>query len=405
MIAIAGSGELLKSLRPLHQALFSALATIRPVFLDVPAAFQQNVDQLGERAKSYFRDSFDLEIAVLSWRDYLEPATRGRFLAALRQANYVLAGPGSPSFALRALRATEIPAILQQILNDGGCLMFASAAAITLGAFALPVYEIFKVGEELHWMEGLDLLAHASLRVAVVPHYNNSEGKDFDTRFCYLGQNRFSTMEQLLPPDVRILGVDEHTGCIIDERQGIMTVMGHGVVTIGRGAQKIVVPAGKRLDLREVAWSGRRDEGEQTESRTRQDLTAKAGHKERPYQFASDPHEDVGHLTQMGLGALADQGARAVAAYGSVRTDALVEQTLLHLSNLAQAAAESEQSLVTLIEELVEIRGQLRGSLEWSCADQIRGALRRIGIELQDGPSDSTWAWGKGSVGDDTSRR
>ena len=53
----------------------------------------------------------------------------------------------------------------------------ASAAALTLGAVTIPVYEIYKVGEEPRWLEGLDLLGPATgLRAAVVPHYDNAEG-------------------------------------------------------------------------------------------------------------------------------------------------------------------------------------------------------------------------------------
>ena len=33
-----------------------------------------------------------------------------------------------------------------------------SAAAVTLGGFAVPVYEVYKVGADPEWVEGLDLL-------------------------------------------------------------------------------------------------------------------------------------------------------------------------------------------------------------------------------------------------------
>ena len=56
-------------------------------------------------------------------------------------------------------------------------MTFATAAALTLGAFTVPVYEIYKVGEDPHWLEGLDVLGSVGLSVAVVPHYNNAEGE------------------------------------------------------------------------------------------------------------------------------------------------------------------------------------------------------------------------------------
>ena len=166
-------------------------------------------DRLGLRLEpADFRKA--LGLAVAHWRDYVDPASRSEFLACLEEANYIFAGPGSPSFALRCWRGTEVPSILRRCLRSGGCLVFASAAALTLGAFTIPVYEIFKVGEELHWLPGMNLLSEVGFRVVVVPHFDSGSGNDFDTRFCYLGERRFLRMTELLPPDVTVLGVDEH---------------------------------------------------------------------------------------------------------------------------------------------------------------------------------------------------
>jgi len=75
----------------------------------------------------------------------------------------------------------------------------ASAAALTLGRYTIPVYEIYKVGEAPRWLEGLDLLTPIGLPVAVVPHYDNAEGGNHDTRFCYLGEHRLRMLEDELP--------------------------------------------------------------------------------------------------------------------------------------------------------------------------------------------------------------
>ena len=59
-----------------------------------------------------------------------------------------MAGPGSPSYALRQWADGPIPAALADRLRDGGILTMASAAALTLGAVTIPVYEIYKVGAD-----------------------------------------------------------------------------------------------------------------------------------------------------------------------------------------------------------------------------------------------------------------
>ena len=44
---------------------------------------------------------------------------------------------------------------------------------------------------------------------AIIPHYDNADGANHDTRFCYIGERRLRVMEAVLPPEVFIIGVDE----------------------------------------------------------------------------------------------------------------------------------------------------------------------------------------------------
>ncbi|MBW2573694.1 MAG: hypothetical protein JRE61_15570, partial [Deltaproteobacteria bacterium] len=96
------------------------------------------------------------------------------------------------------------------------------------------VYEIYKVGQEIHWIDGLDILAPFGFNLVIVPHWNNAEGGTHDTRFCFMGESRFRKLEALLPEDTTILGVDEHTACIIDLHAQLIEIQGIGDVTIRR---------------------------------------------------------------------------------------------------------------------------------------------------------------------------
>jgi hypothetical protein len=108
-----------------------------------------------------------------------------------------------------------LPDALADVVTRGGTLVLGSAAAVTLGTQAIPVYEIYKAGEPARWVDGLDLLGRLTgIRAAVVPHYDNAEGGSHDTRFCYLGEQRLAALEHSLPDDVGVLGVDEHTALI-----------------------------------------------------------------------------------------------------------------------------------------------------------------------------------------------
>ena len=44
----------------------------------------------------------------------------------------------------------------------------------------------------VRWLEGMNLMADAGLPAVVVPHFNNAEGGNHDTRYCYMGERRLS---------------------------------------------------------------------------------------------------------------------------------------------------------------------------------------------------------------------
>src|SRR2546430_9616841 len=124
-------------------------------------------------------------------------------------------------------------------------VVFASAAALTLGSHTVPVYEIYKAGVEPAWVPGLDLVRRATgLPAVLIPHYDNAEGGHHDTRFCYLGERRLSMLERELPGDAVILGVDEHTGAAFDLDARTVTVTGRGGFTVRRHGTSAVYPTG-----------------------------------------------------------------------------------------------------------------------------------------------------------------
>ena len=138
----------------------------------------------------------------------------------------------------------------------------ASAAALTLGVVTIPVYEIYKVGEEPRWLPGLDLLGPATgLRAAVVPHYDNAEGGNHDTRFCYMGERRLRILEAQLPADTFILGVDSHTALVLDLDRGTATVSGLGGVTVRVDGRSRGLPERERAGHRRPGRGGPRARG------------------------------------------------------------------------------------------------------------------------------------------------
>jgi hypothetical protein len=115
----------------------------------------------------------------------------------------------------------------------GAALVLASAATIALSAYALPVYEIFKVGEDVHWKKGLDFFGLYGLPLVFIPHWNNTDGgEELDTSRCFMGQRRFERLMEMLPADLTVIGLDEKTALIMDIQSGAARVVGLGGVTL-----------------------------------------------------------------------------------------------------------------------------------------------------------------------------
>jgi hypothetical protein len=213
-----------------HRGLLAHLDPPRAVNLNTPFGFQENVPQMTEKLLAYFTTSLHLDMTALDLRSYDDstPEQRQNFKDGIRRSNYVFAGPGSPSYALRQWMPMNLSKDLTSVLAQGGVVCFASAAALTLGHYTPPVYEIYKSGSELEWLAGLNLMAAVGMDCVVLAHYNNAEGRDYDTSRCYIGERRLRLLEETLPEGVGVLGVDEHTAAVIDLATLTMTVKGKG---------------------------------------------------------------------------------------------------------------------------------------------------------------------------------
>ena len=261
LLAIIGSGETSPSMVSIHRELAASLAD-RPaaVVLETPYGFQENADAVSQKTVRYFAKSVGLEEQVAP--GLRSPVDGGaeldRGIAMLRQAEWVFAGPGSPTYAARQWRGSAVGQALRDRLAREGVTIFASAAACAIGRFALPVYEIYKVGMEPEWVEGLDLLSELGVVAAAIPHFDNAEGDTHDTRYCYIGERRLRQLEAQLPAEAIILGVDEHTAAVFDMASETVTVRGRGRLTIRKQGHAEVIPPGTSLGLAELRSLGGR---------------------------------------------------------------------------------------------------------------------------------------------------
>jgi hypothetical protein len=226
--------------------------------LETPAGFELNSPQVAGRVAEFLEhhlQNYDPRVSVIPARKRGTAFSPDSFevVDPLLYSDMIFLGPGSPSYAVRQLRGSLAWHVLVARHRLGGALALASAATVAFSAFALPVYEIYKVGEDPHWIEGLDFFGPYGLSLVMVPHWNNNDGGDeLDTSRCFMGRARFDRLRTLLPPGVTVVGIDENTGLSLDLAAGTCRVIGRGGVTVIHGVGQTRFRDGADFSLHEL---------------------------------------------------------------------------------------------------------------------------------------------------------
>ncbi|MBI2763227.1 MAG: hypothetical protein HYX54_05690 [Chloroflexi bacterium] len=424
LLVIMGSGETAPTMAKVHRTLFDRLGPgdVKAAIIDTPYGFQENADDLSARTVRFFAESLGREVGVASYRTReVDAITTATAVSLVRGARYVMAGPGSPSYALRHWAGGPVASALSDHLETGGVLTMASAAALTLGALTIPVYEIYKVGESPSWLPGLDLLAPSTgLKAAVVPHYDNAEGGNHDTRFCYIGERRLRELERQMPDGTFVLGVDGHTAVIFDLDRRTASVAGRGGVTVRAHGQSTIFPSGSEVKIETLA-----DVAARLASRTPVDIgwepapvepgIRSAAPNARPEGGLAVSGSTLGHSREPVQLTVADQegavvdalahGDRRGAVAALLDLDLALEarvrsgedspdlddaRSTFHalIARLGGASSSPDPDLETpmdrLVDELLSARARARQSGDWDTADLIRAALARADVEVRD---------------------
>ncbi|WP_187437739.1 hypothetical protein [Actinomadura decatromicini] len=395
-----------------HRELVARLRPASAVLLDTPYGFQENVAEISARAQSYFERSVGLQVDVPpGLRGSAEIGAGGEAdgdvgLAAVRGADWVFAGPGSPSYALAQWRDRPVGEALADHARTGrAALVFASAAACTLGAYALPVYEIYKSGARPHWLDGLDVLGRLGLKVAMIPHYDNAEGGTHDTRYCYLGERRLRALERELPDDAAVLGLDEHTAALVDVGRDAVEVRGRGVMTVRRRGESVIVPSGGSVSLAELRALVRGEAARPAARRRRDEDAAPAA----PQATLRDTVVDCEERFETGLRerdaealvrAVLDIDAAVAEWAGDTEEDEggtdwardVMRSLIVRLGQTAgRGLTDPRDVLEPVVEPLIGVRAELRRTGCFALADTVRDVLQTIGVEVRDTPDGTHW--------------
>ena len=410
ILTIMGSGETAPTMVKVHRELVGRLGSTSAVLLDTPYGFQENAPELASRAVEYFKTSVNVTItpAGLGRIDGADPVTLQHGLNSLTDANYVFAGPGSPTYALRQWKDTTIPDLLHTKIRTGGVVTFASAAALTLGSRTVPVYEIYKCGEEPYWLDGLNLLGDLGIPAVVIPHYNNAEGGHHDTRFCYLGERRLVALEAELDTPEYVLGVDEHTGLVIDFDAAAARVVGNGVVTLRVDGGSRTFASGETIPLALLqdprdgasavtpppAATAAAPTTTNAEGGAPDSLRGAAEARKAEFDAALAAH-DSSAATRAVLDLEADirqwSADTVTGTDGDFARDTF-RGMILKLGEAASSGlADPRATVAPYVEAILEIRKVVRAEKRYDLSDIIRDALAGAKVEVRDTPAGVEW--------------
>jgi len=375
-----GSGETSPTMVTPHQQILASLGKpdrLKLTILDTPFGFQENADDLTEKLIDFFTQSVGATPKAISLRNAsVSGAALGEAVNSIRESEWLFAGPGSPSYALKVWHELGVSPHFDEVLVNG-TVVLASAAALTAGSHTIPVYEMYKVGDEPHWLPGLNLIErHTGMPAAIIPHYDNADGANHDTRFCYIGERRLRTMESLLPPEVFIIGVDEHTGIRFDLDDRIAYVFGRGTMTIRHHGESWTVASGESATFEEII------------SHTGSTIVL----GEPAPLFKVDPHKVEELLDAGKVSDAVDALLNLDELDRDTETRAAVHSLVTRLGHIAASPRVDIMSVVgPYIDALLQARQAARAGGRWDDADAIRDQLMEMKVTIQDTKDGSSW--------------
>jgi cyanophycinase-like exopeptidase len=333
IVVLLGSGETAASAQAVYHAVMTRYSPpVQVAVLETPAGFELNSDRVAGKVADYVREhlqNFRPQLSVIPARQRGTPYSPDEvsLLEPLLQANVIFFGPGSPTYAVRQLRGSLAWQMIRARHRLGAALVMASAATVAISAQAIPVYEIYKVGEDVHWQPGLNFFGEHGLNLVFVPHWDNNEGgSEVDTSRCWMGVKRFGILRSMLSADSVVVGIDEHTALFVDCQSNLCRVMGRGGVTLLREDTETRWTDGQEFSL-----------------------------------------ESLGRCLTPPLG----QGIAPPVWSSAVQ---------------AQAAVQAEPTPSEVVMALVREREDARARRDWQAADSLRGRIQALGWQVKDTP-------------------
>ena len=239
-----------------------------------------------------------------------------------------------------------------------------------------------------------------------MPHFDNREGGRHDTRYCYMGEQRLVDLEAMLPEDVGVIGIDEHTAAILDLESAAVDVRGAGGMTLRHRGRSTFVASGERITVAAMATAlaGSAPETHApAPERTVVTLAADVGapslrtaveQRRVAFDAALLAGDSDGALAEA-LGVEEDIRAWSTDTLEGDDIDAaraVLRGMIVALAGAAAHGLRDERDVIgPFVDIALDARQRARAAKDFAASDAVRDGLIAQGIEVRDTPDGAAW--------------
>jgi len=221
-----------------------------------------------------------------------------------------------------------------------------------------------------------------------------------------MGAPRFAHLQSLLPDDVAVVGLDEHTACIIDFSQSQFEIRGLGRMTLRIGEGEEHFEKGRRYPLDALAAAADRNirpappaGSESQQSASTPDAPEDSYWQQIHFLQARfhrgmdnrDPADVTNALLELDRTLWQAQEDLENAEFISQGREILRDLLVLLGTTLESSPADRRECLAPVLDELLDARAELRRDRQWKAADAIRDALKQAGVTVEDTGEGTRW--------------
>jgi len=219
-----------------------------------------------------------------------------------------------------------------------------------------------------------------------------------------MGESRFGELVSLLPRDVPVLGLDEHTACILDMDTGCGSVRGVGRVVFRSKDREATFQRGDSFPLdilrgetgadvpHPALWKPGTEKGPGTAGED--DFWSIIHRIEESFREGMerlDPEKSINALLQLDQTVWkARQDLESEESVSQAR-EILRECLVLVGTILTPDPGQQRGLLSPLVDDLLSLRDTFRDCRQWREADAIRDILTRAGIIVEDTAKGYRW--------------